>query len=289
MNSSIKIRFRLFGLSLVFGTLFLVTAYSFPDAECGSIVSGPAESSSSTVYLLPDSSRILQGERCTLSVMVDQGTDSLSCAYCEITYDSTMLEIVSAGEGALYSETSFSTFFDWEVLYPGRVMVSNCVLGYRSYILAPGELFELVFEGKSDGWSWAEVDSATLHDIDRDPVGTVPGIPVDIYIGEVTGVDKIIFPTGSFTCRPNPFNPLTRITFQNSDGENPLASSGELRIYSPSGRIIRDLYRGRLNRGKNEFVWKGKDNSGKIVSAGLYIAALKADGALFTQKLILVR
>jgi len=150
----------------MWAVLILLLASGIPRGDClGGIATFTA--SVSNLYLLPDSSRILPGERCTLSVMVDEGIDSLSCVYCEITYDSTLLDCVSAAEGELYSGSSYSTFFDWEILAPGKVMLSDCVLGYRSFIIAPGELFKLVFEGKANGLAEAVIDSATVHDIDR--------------------------------------------------------------------------------------------------------------------------
>jgi len=70
---------------------------------------------------------------------------------------------------------------------------------------------------------------------------------------------------------PNPFNPTTTIRY-----DLPEASVVSLMIYDILGREVRTLLYTREEAGFKNLLWDGKDNSGNIASAGIYIYALRA-------------
>jgi len=72
---------------------------------------------------------------------------------------------------------------------------------------------------------------------------------------------------------PTPFRVSTRLRFDLA-GETPVS----LRIYSISGRLVRNLVSERLSGGHHEASWDGRDDGGSPVSPGVYYAKLSAGG-----------
>jgi len=84
---------------------------------------------------------------------------------------------------------------------------------------------------------------------------------------------------------PNPFNPLTTISF-----ELPEPTRVTLRIFDVSGRLVRVLMGGRgLAAGRHEVVWNGEDESGRQVAAGVYRCRLEAGSFSETRLMALVK
>ena len=83
---------------------------------------------------------------------------------------------------------------------------------------------------------------------------------------------------------PNPFNPSTSISF-----DVPINSNVRLDIYDMRGRIVRNLINDEYNPGNYSIRWRGSDNYGNDVSAGIYIYKLNANGNIFSQKMIFIK
>jgi flagellar hook assembly protein FlgD len=83
---------------------------------------------------------------------------------------------------------------------------------------------------------------------------------------------------------PNPFNPSTTINFnvfENADIN--------LKVYNPLGKLIRTLLSENLIPGNYNRIWDGKDDSGKIVSSGVYIFELDSGNYADRKKGILLK
>jgi hypothetical protein len=87
-------------------------------------------------------------------------------------------------------------------------------------------------------------------------------------------------------CRPNPFNPSTRIRF-----ELPERANIELAVYDVAGRRLKTLAAGFHQAGGHELDWNGKDERGNPLPSGLYLARLAGGGggAPRSIKLVLLR
>jgi|GEM_PF-2268359 hypothetical protein len=90
---------------------------------------------------------------------------------------------------------------------------------------------------------------------------------------------------------PNPFNPETRIPYT-----VPVSSEVSLDIYNIEGRWIRTLSEGFHAAGRFDALWDGRDASGSIMSAGIYLCRMEArplsDGATGfsqTKKIFLIK
>ena len=87
--------------------------------------------------------------------------------------------------------------------------------------------------------------------------------------------------TGNF---PNPFNPTTTIEFS-------LPTSGftTLTIYNIMGQKVRELVADTMQAGTHSVVWNGKDDSGTVVSSGVFVSRLKTGNKVVSSKMMLVR
>jgi hypothetical protein len=88
---------------------------------------------------------------------------------------------------------------------------------------------------------------------------------------------------------PNPFNPSTTIRLEVPfrEGGSPLGV--ELIVFDAQGRAVRTLFRGRLTPGRHAIPWDGRDDRGRPVASGVYLARITADGLRAQHKLTLVR
>jgi len=83
---------------------------------------------------------------------------------------------------------------------------------------------------------------------------------------------------------PNPFNRATAVRYS-------LARPGmvDLSVYNAAGTLVRKLVASPAEAGWHTATWNGRDNDGRLVSAGLYILRLEAGDRTATQKLVLQR
>jgi hypothetical protein len=83
---------------------------------------------------------------------------------------------------------------------------------------------------------------------------------------------------------PNPFNPTTTITY-----DLPKRSQVTLGIYDLLGKQIKTLVKQLQDAGNKIAVWDGTNNSGRPVSAGVYLYRIKAGEFSQTRKMVLLR
>jgi serine protease AprX len=102
-------------------------------------------------------------------------------------------------------------------------------------------------------------------------------------VAPVTGETPIkIFHLGQN--HPNPFNPLTNISFTVDKTENI-----DLTVYDVSGRRIRTLVRGSVEAGDHSATWDGTDHAGARVPSGTYFYKLRSGSTTETRKMMLVK
>jgi hypothetical protein len=84
---------------------------------------------------------------------------------------------------------------------------------------------------------------------------------------------------------PNPFNPVTKIEFV-----VPEAGPARLEIFDASGRLVRQLVdRTYPGPKRDQVVWDGRDDAGKLVSSGLYFYKLVAGDYSASRKMLLLK
>jgi len=83
---------------------------------------------------------------------------------------------------------------------------------------------------------------------------------------------------------PNPFNPVTEISFD-------LVQTGQTRlsIFDVRGMLVRRLLDENLSAGPHTAVWDGKNGSGRAVSSGTYLYRLESGPVVQVRKMLLLR
>jgi len=83
---------------------------------------------------------------------------------------------------------------------------------------------------------------------------------------------------------PNPFNPLTNITYSNE-----IAGNVTLNIYDLSGRLVNTLVSNFMEIGQYNIDWDGTDNNGFDVTSGVYLLTLESESGIQSSKITLLR
>jgi hypothetical protein len=86
--------------------------------------------------------------------------------------------------------------------------------------------------------------------------------------------------SSSLAVYPNPFNASVTLELQ-------LHEVGKLIIYDTLGRRVRDL--GTLPIGSARRLWNGRDDEGRAVGSGVYLAVLQSPHSRQVQRLALLR
>jgi len=83
---------------------------------------------------------------------------------------------------------------------------------------------------------------------------------------------------------PNPFNPATTISYELADN-----ADVQIKIFDVNGREVQSWNHQSQEKGYHEMVWAGINQSGKPVSAGLYLLHVQAGNQIQTRKLLLLK
>jgi len=84
--------------------------------------------------------------------------------------------------------------------------------------------------------------------------------------------------------RPNPFNPRTSLVFELAASRRALVE-----VYDLAGRRVARLAEREFAAGRHEVPWDGRDNAGRAVSSGVYLARVTAAGESVSRPMTLVR
>lgn len=165
------------------------------------------------------------------------------------------------------------------------------------------DMATVAFDGATGAELWAHrFDGYTLSDeacaVAVSPTGDVAVVgyaysydagndAVIVYYdaGTATGVDQDTPQlTGLTRAYPNPFNPSVTVRYR-------LANNGpvNLDIVDARGRKVASLVGENQMAGMHEAQWQGRDQLGRTVPSGVYLAVLRAGGTRTTQKLMLVQ
>jgi hypothetical protein len=178
-----------------------------------------------------------------------------------------------------------------------------------------------VVSGRSATWQYASADNATIGQAityiaelmqDGDPVtdAVAKNIAESIVLGMLVQAGEIPLSTPeiayahprrsdpntgdpeiaelggivSFVNYPNPFNPVTTISY-----ELRAAAHVSLSVFDVNGRKVKDLVQNQFQSDFNAVVWNTTDNAGNPVASGIYFARLKAGQSVYTKRLVLIR
>jgi len=100
--------------------------------------------------------------------------------------------------------------------------------------------------------------------------------------GDSTSFERLSY--SLFQSAPNPWASGTRISYA-----LPHETQVVLRVYNPTGQLVRSLIHGKESAGFKQVAWDGRDDGGRRVPSGVYFLKLEALGQSAVQKVVVVR
>ena len=83
---------------------------------------------------------------------------------------------------------------------------------------------------------------------------------------------------------PNPFNPSTTIKYTLSDNSYVNAA-----VYNVNGELVKTLFNGPQNKGKNSLIWNATNDENESMPGGLYIYTISTENSIHSRKMILLK
>ncbi|UCF06477.1 MAG: T9SS type A sorting domain-containing protein [bacterium] len=83
---------------------------------------------------------------------------------------------------------------------------------------------------------------------------------------------------------PNPFESNTEISFSLPEEQDVV-----IKVFDVAGRKVQTIYTGQATRGRNTYVWDGRDSAGKQVASGVYFCTLETGSFLLKRKILKLR
>lgn len=167
----------------------------------------------------------------------------------------------------------------------GGNMITGNGIGAQSYGFYNNTPLAQMAQGNYWGpaLSDADVEQHIYHQVDSATLGLVNFAHYYSEYSAAPGVTPAAM-LGRNSVFPNPFNPRTTIRFRLPD-----AGAARLQIFDIAGRLVRTLVDADLEPGDHEASWDGRDDAGREVGSGSYLARLGFDGRVETARLGLVR
>ncbi|UCG51696.1 MAG: T9SS type A sorting domain-containing protein [Candidatus Latescibacterota bacterium] len=104
-------------------------------------------------------------------------------------------------------------------------------------------------------------------------------LPVPTNIGTISATKLELHQN-----HPNPFNPVTTISFT-----LPRKMRATLSIYNVRGQLVTTLMDDTRDAGSHEVIWNGRDARGNPVGSGVYFYRLTTGDRTFTRKMVLLK
>lgn len=152
------------------------------------------------------------------------------------------------------------------------------------WIFSPeGTLLDtIVVPGNASNCNWGDEDRKTLYITGGNSI-------YRIRLAKATTTD--IKDHGSIPANfklyqnfPNPFNPITTISYQLL-----VAGDVKLLIYNLIGQKIKTLLDSFQNPGEHSIVWSGMNDNRNFVPSGIYFYRIETNGMGFQKKMILIK
>ncbi|HPF36792.1 MAG TPA: M12 family metallo-peptidase [Candidatus Krumholzibacteria bacterium] len=115
-------------------------------------------------------------------------------------------------------------------------------------------------------------------------VGKPAVFSIEILDDAASDVDAPPALAASLEAYPNPFNPQTKLDFA-----LPSAGRATLQIFDAQGKLVRTLVQADLPAGAHTVDWKGRDDAGRAVASGVYLARLVHPDGAESRRMVLMK
>lgn len=154
-----------------------------------------------------------------------------------------------------------------------------------SGVITPGMTQDITFYFNAADFQAGDILSATCYITSNDPANPSIEMPIILNVISTDADDEIVLRTALQDNYPNPFNPLTTISFSTT-GSSEIT---ELLIYNTKGQKVKTLVQEILAAGHYSLEWNGTDDNGRAVSTGVYFYKLNSGNYVSTKKMILLK
>jgi hypothetical protein len=219
-------------------------------------------------------SELKAGDTYTIQV-VARNASSVRAYFVNMRYDAAMLDFAGIQKGGFIEADSYS----FPVIGESTVGLANSAFG-DVVTSGDGVLAEVSFTARANGMFDANM-------LTFDKISLVNGefMKENLESGPGSGIggkNPITFALGQNY--PNPFNPNTVIGFT-----VPESGSVSLMVYDVLGRHVRTLVSQPYQAGLHSVVWDGRDDSGNMVSAGVYVYTIKSGKYTAAKKMLFMK
>jgi len=83
---------------------------------------------------------------------------------------------------------------------------------------------------------------------------------------------------------PNPFNPVTNISFSLPD-----ELDIDLTVFNLKGQKVCQLAKGHYLSGEHSVTWDGTNDTGKAVASGMYLYKLNTGAQIISKKMLMLK
>lgn len=90
--------------------------------------------------------------------------------------------------------------------------------------------------------------------------------------------------TAMVRAHPNPFNSGTHVVFELAERQ-----TVSLQIFDLQGRLVRTLEEGTFDQGRHESFWDARNETGKMVTSGIYFLSMRAGDRTEFSKIVLLK
>ena len=190
-------------------------------------------------------------------------------------------------EGPLMTDACNNMFHQFNVSASGDTLtINHLMLCAATSVTGPGVVYRLRFQaGDQEATTSISLLSGTAFFLAGLFVNPVFTWDSEVQITQVSPVPAdLVSASVNLTVAPNPFNPMTTISFEAAD-----AMHAHIAVYSSRGSLIAELLDDQVSTGRNSVVWDGRDIHGQKVSSGTYLVRLDLGGEPFIQRVTLVK
>ena len=181
-------------------------------------------------------------------------------------------------------------------LLNGNTLICSGVEGIFFEVTPENEIVWKYINPVNDGVPVAQGDSVSENSVGKcyryapDYSGLVgqdltPGGPIELPPTSIrTNKKNILKEFELYNNYPNPFNPVTYISYRLSVGINV-----QLDVFNSLGQKIKTLVSEEQSSGNYKVEWDGTNQLGKTVSSGVYIYQLRSDDFVKTKKMLYLK
>jgi hypothetical protein len=216
--------------------------------------------------------------------------------------------VIDFQDAEFVTATGYVTGVDFELIMPERggvFQVDGYVTDNNNEPVVNANV--IIIDENDTVLSYAVTNSDGYYMVDGLPSGSLTGIATkvlfetdhqNINVTTAGNADFVIFPEGttdapegevtspalSMSNYPNPFNPVTTISFE-------LATAGftTLDIYNIAGQKVNSLINNEVSAGAHQVIWNGTGKDGQTLSSGMYFYKLISGDISLTSKMVLMK